>query len=1001
MADHDSNVSEKEPEQDEITPQDSVSNVTRSSTSSKALLKAAQEEAELEARMRYQEGKEVLEMSLIDMEAEDQIAEIEDKAERAQFEAEQARLLAEQEAEKARLFAVQQAEQARFVAQKSIYSANETAAKEKEIAQRKVERERRRRRAEIALRRMSAMSDLEAARSKREVTSRLVGESRSAVSRVKWESDVKKVFDDPKKLDDSVQARTDTNVVRSKIVTDPVSVQVKAAVAPETYASLDRIVSPLITTTASAQPLFFDDREYLFTGIRGGTERGRFNSTTLPQMVTNLSETLYASPMPSARALKPPESTPVKRPLEVIMKGTRRSTVPCSAATTIDTGAMITTAAPTYKSFGDDDGIKLNTDYQRYLDSQPKQQVGYVPPVSNPLTPALHTHAMNIPSPSICDETSRQIASALEKIASTNENSLLPKTTIIQFDGTAKTYHRFISSFDVMIDARNIPDSAKLSYLIEYCDGKARKLIEDCLVDKTNGYKTARRILDKEFGKRHDIARAHIDSLTKGAQIAATDYEGLIQLSEDMRKCLSTLREIGYMSDVDSTSTLYAIMRRLPNFLREKWVERTVHFSDRDEEPTFEDFMNFVEKKALAHKTSFGKELIRLKASEKRQPTEVKKTKPEEKKISKTLVTASEQQAPAELRAQPATSSNTSNVPEKKGCKQCGADHHIRECKSFEELPLKKRKELVFSKRLCFNCLNYGHSSGKCRTKLECATCKGKHHTLLHSDKAESSKPTESKDASATTLCARKGNSVYFPIVAVKVHHNNKMLKTWAVLDQCSDASICTTKLLECLGIQGKRKPFTVNSVTGKKTTQDSVEVELNISSIDDECSIQLENVRSVSKLPVTTSSLASKTDIHEYQHLNDLSLPVLEHTDVDLLIGGNCSQVFVIEDQRRGNVNEPIAQKSCLGWTVIGSCSKKDRLESHAADEFHVNLQLHDDQICTDFSRLWTTNFPDSVASNKEALSVEDKIVVKNGKESVRKVNGRYQVRIPFKDTA
>ena len=74
----------------------------------------------------------------------------------------------------------EKAEQARFVAEKSIYSANETAAKEKEIAQRRIKRERRRRRAEIALRRMSAMSDLEAARSKREVTSRLVGESRSA-----------------------------------------------------------------------------------------------------------------------------------------------------------------------------------------------------------------------------------------------------------------------------------------------------------------------------------------------------------------------------------------------------------------------------------------------------------------------------------------------------------------------------------------------------------------------------------------------------------------------------------------------------------------------------------------------------------------------------------------------------------------------------------------------------------------------------------------------------
>ena len=176
------------------------------------------------------------------------------------------------------------------------------------------------------------------------------------------------------------------------------------------------------------------------------------------------------------------------------------------------------------------------------------------------------------------------------------------------------------------------------------------------------------------------------------------------------------------------------------------------------------------------------------------------------------------------------------------------------------------------------------------------------------------------------------------------------------------------------------------------------MEVELNISSIDDECSIQLENVRSVTKLPVTTSSLASKTDIHEYPHLQDLSLPILEHTDVDLLIGGNCSQVFVIEDQRRGNFNEPIAQKSCLGWTVTGIRSNKTRDESHDADEFYVNLQLQDEQIFNDLSRLWTTDFPDSIASNKEALSVEDKIVVKNGEESVRKVNGRYQVRIAFK---
>ena len=121
MADHDSTVHEDQPEQDEIQPQDSVSNVTRSSISSKALLKAAQEEAELEARMKYQEGKEALEMSLVEMEAEEQLAEIDEKAEGARLEAEQARMIAEQ----AMLIAEKEAEQARFVAEKTIDSRPE------------------------------------------------------------------------------------------------------------------------------------------------------------------------------------------------------------------------------------------------------------------------------------------------------------------------------------------------------------------------------------------------------------------------------------------------------------------------------------------------------------------------------------------------------------------------------------------------------------------------------------------------------------------------------------------------------------------------------------------------------------------------------------------------------------------------------------------------------------------------------------------------------------
>ena len=83
-------------------------------------------------------------------------------------------------------------------------------------------------------------------------------------------------------------------------------------------------------------------------------------------------------------------------------------------------------------------------------------------------------------------------------------------------------------------------------------------------------------------------------------------------------------------------------MRRLPANLRQKWMDRTVKFSKEDREPEFNDLFEFLNDQALAIKSSFGQELIRLQSSENRkqpkQANDVKKAKPE--KPAKTLMTA-------------------------------------------------------------------------------------------------------------------------------------------------------------------------------------------------------------------------------------------------------------------------------------------------------------------------------------------------------------------------
>ena len=140
------------------------------------------------------------------------------------------------------------------------------------------------------------------------------------------------------------------------------------------YQDLSAIVSPLITTTATSHPTFFDDRDHLTTGLGvDNTERGRFASTSLLNMVTDLSNTVYMSlvtnnspPEELMSSTTRPNTTEASN--EIIMKGNRRPNVTISLPAKSGAGLAITTTAPTYKNFGDaEDGIKLLQKIEHWL----------------------------------------------------------------------------------------------------------------------------------------------------------------------------------------------------------------------------------------------------------------------------------------------------------------------------------------------------------------------------------------------------------------------------------------------------------------------------------------------------------------------------------------------------------------------------------------------------------------------------------------------------------
>ena len=59
------------------------------------------------------------------------------------------------------------------------------------------------------------------------------------------------------------------------------------------------------------------------------------------------------------------------------------------------------------------------------------------------------------------------------------------------------------------------------------------------------------------------------------------------------------------------------------------------------------------------------------------------------------------------------------------------AENHIDDCRFFLAESLHDRKEFTKNKKLCFACLNAGHTSQLCKFRK---TCKKRHPTSFHGD---------------------------------------------------------------------------------------------------------------------------------------------------------------------------------------------------------------------------------------------------------------------------
>jgi len=147
--------------------------------------------------------------------------------------------------------------------------------------------------------------------------------------------------------------------------------------------------------------------------------------------------------------------------------------------------------------------------------------------------------------------------SVLESVV-TNMNLIatrasLPPLEVVKFSGNPCEFFRFKTRFYQMVESQNLSDAQKMSRLLQFLEGNARKAVAG-FEGTPGGFKKAMRLLKLRFGQPHMIAKACVDALIEGPNISNSDREGLREFADSSRTLYQTLKAMNALSEMNLTN---------------------------------------------------------------------------------------------------------------------------------------------------------------------------------------------------------------------------------------------------------------------------------------------------------------------------------------------------------------------------------------------------------------------------------------------------------------
>lgn len=275
----------------------------------------------------------------------------------------------------------------------------------------------------------------------------------------------------------------------------------------------------------------------------------------------------------------------------------------------------------------------------------------------------------------------------------------------------------------------------------------------------------------------------------------------------------------------------------------------------------------------------------------------------------------------------------------KPACPYCKEQHWLHFCDSFTKLSLQDKKEWIETNRRCWRCARDTHKAADCDLKKKCDECGRTHLRVLHevnlrdkggtatSDADAAAEPDTDSAASPTTGNyyidpAYSGSAkVMIKIVRVHLHCRNKMLDTYAVLDDGSETTLLLASAANQLGLQGEEETLTLRTISRDPKTIEGERVSLQITPAhrpDKRFSVQ--GVFTSKHIRLAQYNYPVKQLQERFTHLKKLPLPPITGATPTLLIGSDNSHLITpISVIDSGPSECPTAIETRLGWSLQG----------------------------------------------------------------------------------